>query len=210
MATIAYSGNVLHLAKAAYERSKMQPSEAVVCLILAAASVEAFFNEMVAQARSYRNKAQLVAFADLLGQLDSDHARLGTKLKIAHFLFQHKLLDAGRLPYQDYELLVTVRNSILHMRPDQFSWAPGKEFDLEPNKLVKRLTQRKIIKAPPPRHAPFLYTCLQQAEVARWAYNTAVKMIKYLIDLAPASAFRSQLSFQAQALEEIKPESRRD
>ncbi len=65
--------------------------------------------------------------------------------------------------------------------------------EYEPLKIVKQLAQKKLIPTPSTEDPPALMTYIRQAEVARWAYDVAVEMRTFLVQLIPESEIKSLL-----------------
>jgi|GEM_PF-3799684 len=207
MAMILYSGSILALARKALERSKTDHDEAVVCLILSAASVEGFLNEAIELAAAQRGEPTC-SIGKIGAELDEEHGKTSSKLRLMHYLFVGKRLDEGSQPYQDFALLVSIRNAIMHLRPDKVHWdpekEPGREFDLKPHALVERLIKRKVVLPPPKQFAPFLQQCIRHPAVGLWGHNTAVRMRKFIAGMAkPGTGFRIQLSLHIELEKEV-------
>ncbi len=56
---------------------------------------------------------------------------------------------------------------------------------------------------PPSVHPPQWYVYINEPEVARWSYNVAVEIVKYLVGLFPLGQFKGILSFSVEHIQEI-------
>jgi len=107
-------------------------SLAVASVLASAAFLEASINELFASAShdelelaegrgslSASQRAVLTAAAEML-----DGNRLLDRFQLALLLLGHKTFDTGRQPYQDAQLLVHLRNELVHYKP-QFRAGAG-------------------------------------------------------------------------------------
>ena len=82
--------------------------------------------------------------------------------------------DKGSQPYQDFALLVEIRNDIVHFRLED-----------APTRALKDLAQRKITLVPPDKTQYSWPLQLQSTEVIRWSINTIAKMVQTLTRFFP-------------------------
>lgn len=184
----------LRLAKAAYERSIASEQDAIVAIIFSALSVECFMNGVLEVARHNEDESQSIkTFVQVVDELETQKASIKSKIQLAYFLFTGKRLDIGKLPYQDFDLLLTLRNNFVHGKQDVvvIDYKNNNYVDgFIPHKFVKNLAARKIIPLPPKNHIPQWIPYVTKPDVARWAYNTAVNMITFLMESVPDSKTR--------------------
>ena len=178
------------LAKKAYQRSLKDPGEAWVTIILSASCIESFLNDAmelldflstmeVEVAVPERTKA----FASMLKSLESQNAPTQFKVEIAYFILTGEQVDKGAQPFQDFSLLFRLRNELIHKKPEYYS---RDNRSLHP--LVAQLVSRKVIPRPKVselKHWPYF---LDDPEVARWAYNVAVRVVLWIKNAAPEEA----------------------
>lgn len=145
------------------ERNSGQQA-ALVSLVFAVISLEAFINEMVELAKlcviSERAcvadgripkspEPEVVAvFYDLMTDAEKAHTSLESKLILANWLLTGKRLDTGAQPYQDLGVLIKVRNQIVHFEPNEIFT----EAEVTPemlahsqNPAIKRLQSKKVL-----------------------------------------------------------------
>jgi len=197
MAVLFVADELFQLTRKAYERSKDYPPEAIAAVVLSVISFEAFLNEMVelvSGPQCAKNEPEEVkAFGAILEDLEQQKAQIDVKVQVAYYVFRRRRLDKGRPPYQDFDLLIKIRNALVHKKPEKWS-LPAEEEAFEPHKLVKRLADRKVIPLPPPDAPPELFIPICCPEVAKWAYNVVVEMVRLLIDVVPPSRLKEFLS----------------
>lgn len=196
MGTIYFSDEFYQIARNAYERSKNDPTEAIVAIIFSAITIEVFLNEMVDFATNQHlpknEPEEISAFASILSNLENQKAQLDLKIQVLHYIFKKSQLNRGELPYQDFDLLIKIRNALVHKKPEKWTWSleEGDNNKFEPHKYIKRLADRKIIPAPTSNEPPHWQALISRPEVARWACNVASQMIEFLADLVPVSQYK--------------------
>lgn len=219
---IALNASLLFgLAQDAFERTKPAASDvepdqrdALVAIVFSAATLEAFINEAIALASSLMQSwTQISAqvhghkvtdpvverFYTLLHEADDDRMALGLKYNLASIAFTGKPFVKGEQPYQDFELLITLRNWIVHLKSrDQFyvSGPATGEYIVEPPQIIKEaFRSRHLIDST--RTSKMSWTRqISTRACARWACNTASHMINHTIDLIPnPQPFQAALKF---------------
>jgi hypothetical protein len=146
---------------------------AVPSYILAVAAVEAFVNEMFLSDFGSR-----VLGKDLL---PGDFEKLELRMKLIELPARvfGRTLSKGEQPYQDMDLLVELRNELVHYK-----------MQTKPPKIIKQLAQNKIAVRVPAEEeqlgGPNPWTRrVGTLEGIRWANNTACKIVVALLNLAP-------------------------
>lgn len=200
------SGNFFLLARKAYERSKTDTSEAMTSILMSWIAFETFFNELVelAAASSSDEPEKIRVFRSVLSDMEKQKTSLGTKIQMTYFIFKRRRLDTGSLPYQDFDLLIDIRNTLVHRKPERIDFpADGKPKEYEPHKYVRRLAERRVIPLPPKQQPTQLLSNIRKPEVARWAYNVTIQMIKLLKSILPPSYVKRTATFITKGLKEI-------
>jgi hypothetical protein len=208
---IAFNADLLfELAQFAYWQttgaaSDVQPDQrqALVALVFSAATLEAFINEAIAFASSLAlswtllpNDSSGVAYQDplivkflgLLSDAEEDRVSVQLKYNLAAIAFTGQPFRKGEQPYQDLDLLIMLRNWIVHLKPrDQFyvSGPAAGEYAVEPPRQVREaLRSRGLIDQTATTKLSWTRQIATRA-TARWACNTASAMINRTIDLIP-------------------------
>lgn len=145
----------------AARRAGGQP-DALVSVVFAAASLEAFLNESIYLAEiSLKRKArelrlghpvdaepQIVsAFPKVMREAEESKVPIQFKFQLAHFILTGEVYDKGRsAPYQNFTDLVATRNLLMHGKSDEtFLTIDGKPSVLSPASIIKRLARKKIL-----------------------------------------------------------------
>jgi hypothetical protein len=143
----------------------------LVAIIFSAASLEAFSAEipfMIDMVKA--GYPSLVKLGAVLDDAENSKVQVTGKYLIAKSILGEGF-DRGANPYQDFSLLVRIRNAIIHMKPDVVGD--------DPHKLVVGLQNRGLCD---PNEAPNNSWMDQIATVpvAMWACNTATAMMRGL------------------------------
>jgi len=143
------------------------------------------------------------ALADIGAELERHRAQLPEKIQLLSMTLRGRTFPRGSNPYQDFDLLLAIRNRVVHQRPSWHEAGKGLVAMDEPRKirqgLIDRgLFDRKLVTMP--------YTIvLSKPEFGKWAYHTAYYMGRALADCFP----RGQWRRWAHAANPLTPESAR-
>ena len=188
MASYAYSSPVLfHIAREAVDRAREQRSQSLVAIIFSAAGIEAFVNETLDSLQFPIEKGlaeldQLRAVATAAG-LFGKSASLATKVQLLSATLAGHTFDVGAQPFQDFDLLIALRNALLHQRIERIPDVHSSE--LPPNKIVQRLISRGLV-APDDSGIPSpMIGPISDPSVAEWALKTGTRMVFAITALLP-------------------------
>jgi hypothetical protein len=100
---------------------------------------------------------------------------------VAYFALTGRAVDQGTQPYQDFVLLVKLRNAFVHAKPISFALTP----DAQDTGIASQLCSRGVIaRESATRFGPWIRHVLCP-EVVAWGYNTAVDVIRHITLLFP-------------------------
>jgi hypothetical protein len=191
--TLYRSGSLFILAQKAAERSKEDRQETITAIILSVISFEAFINEfedMLGKYVSEEDPVSLKMLKYFLRDLEKERANIKLKVQTILYVLTQDIPKKGKLPYQDFNFLIGLRNHLVHRKPEKFIWDFG-DIDKEYNhhRFVKYLSDRKVIKKPKPGQPPSLSRYIECQEVAYWACNTVKAMINEIVSVVPKTTF---------------------
>lgn len=208
------SGRFGMLAKRAVERSESHSPDAYAAIVFGVLWIEAFLNEVLHQVATARDNElpdplrQLQLIVDA-AELDSKDSRLESKLQTVLAIVSGAVLDRGAQPFQDFHLLVQLRNHLVHHRPETVEQA------LEPlpeggvlvypksfNPRIRSLMARGVLPQLDPKVSWSLNTALERPAVAIWAFETSVAIVLRIINAFP-SRWQQKLSFSQRAIPEV-------
>lgn len=190
---------LFHIAREACGRAPAAPAQSIVAIAFSAIALESFVNEIV-ERLDFRTDPHDAAEVTTLRamaaacDLSSRSASLSTKIQVIHAALTGRALDRGQQPYQDFDLLIMVRNAIVHDRPERIeSNDDGGRAGL-PLSVVRRLAARGIVDLPDESIIVYpAWNSLTDARVANWAYDTALTMARTLAEAFPARGWGSSL-----------------
>jgi len=206
--TVYHGGHMLELARRAYERSQKAATEAEVSIILSAVSVEAFLNEIADSASRHADIPQVVAVADVLSETEKANIQPQFKLRLAFMALTGRLPTRGDALMQDFEALMSLRNTLVHLKPQTVQWPVEEDLaSTNPQDLpkpIRHLTNTKVIRLAE-KHPYTWRHLVSTPEVARWAYNVAVRAMLDLAAAVPTGQFKEVVRFHVDGLKELPP-----
>lgn len=223
--TFYSSSTLFKLARTAYQRTVGEPTErqggqndAIVAVIFATAATEAFINELaeiaddiVRQRRAFEDEVQQIrgvqsglapippfveTLATVIQQLEESKAQVQLKFDMAHFVLRGETYNHGVPPYQDFSVLIRLRNAIMHIkRGDQYEFGSPTRPGLVPvtmDKVMEGLRSRNILAEPPQGEFSDWLDLLGTRAVAGWACNTASAIVLSVLDGFPDGVLKGQ------------------
>ena len=150
----------------------------LISIVFAVVSLEAFINEAAEVAhdlREVKSEPEVVAaFAQLMK--DSEKSSLESKFILSNWLLTGKRTDIGKQPYQDFSLLVNLRNALAHFKPNE-SWETFEEMErLRQKQIIKSLESKNILATKVWGHGSWT-SSLQTKAVAEWGCNAASQLV---------------------------------
>jgi hypothetical protein len=80
-----------------------------------------------------------------MGDADDDHASIDFRVRLAHWIMTGRMMDRGSQPYQDFTLLISLRNDLVHTRPNKL-FAYGKTTMEEAHgRLLNKFRNKNIL-----------------------------------------------------------------
>jgi hypothetical protein len=194
VATITFfsAAHLFSIGHAALERLKDAPErdsgnpDACVAILFAAASLEAFANEVGYLAREpLQANPEIRSLGDLFEELEFS-ASIQSKFLLLRALIAKRPYDKGTSPYQDFSLLIALRNELVHRKAERYE-VDAADAPLTSNTLLDRLRSKNITAEPRagPNQVWGLFLAIETRAVARWALNAAAAMMKDVAASAP-------------------------
>jgi hypothetical protein len=205
------SAHLFVVAKAAYSRAlaastdtrQHVPYDPLIAIVFAAASGEAFINELTLVAAhpsvidpglgaEPQEVNDLIA---MLSEADDNRAKTGFKFLVAKLAVARHTYDKGANPYQDFATLMDLRNSLVHMRPERIEGVLGKgkypSFRRPP--VLERLRAKNVlVQLKGESRAGWLYL-VSTAATAKWACNATAGIVSDLFNSMPPSQLKGRV-----------------
>jgi hypothetical protein len=185
------------------------PTDPIVSILLAAATVEGFINELGTVGDAFapikhikpelRVSESFIECGRELMRLEHEQSNVETKLLTAATTFGGgAVINRGRQPLQDLHLLVTLRNYIMHIRSRDgyIVDIDAGTVEVEAAAPVVALQRRGIARASGKGEDPDWFGNLQTFEVADWACTCAYETIVAILKLIPDEPFYDRRALQ--------------
>lgn len=201
------SGHLFSIAKQAYERtigdkSDREPGkkDALIAVVFAASSLEAFINELADLATaelSQPHSESAKVFASLMDEVENSRGSIRLKFMLAKFVLSGSTYRKDEQLFQDFNNLFMVRNALVHLKPEE-------EFNITLDGHFIRVKEPKVLKALPKnilakyekKTAANWKSMISTQAAAKWACNTAARMVRSIIDVIPESLFKKFADLQ--------------
>lgn len=188
-----HHGHLLFLAGNAYKRSLDDHYESFVSIMLSAMSLECYINDF-SKMISNTPESEIRSLQDLsfiLDTLENSKASLIIKIEVIHHALTGQVMEKGSADHQELVMLIRLRNELVHRKPEsENGWGPDPKAEHEPHNIVKFFSDKGIIERPSPKAPPVWSQYTNEPEVAQWAFNCAVSIIKNIIEILPQSNFK--------------------
>jgi hypothetical protein len=197
-----HARTLLHLSRKAAiaaiadaSRRNALTDDAILAIVMAAAAAEAFINEfaeyvslsVASSSGSDMIQPQIAACADVLQELEDSRASVTAKYLAASLVVAGKSFPKGASPFQDFKLLIDLRNAIMHVHP-----TVGNDAH-QGQRATDALAQRGIaIAGGQPGSLPW-FDRLMMPSVAVWAHDSALAIIRGFLDLVPMRPYYDPL-----------------
>jgi len=196
------SGVLYRMATRAYQRTKAAPShttrgqdDALTALLFAAATLEAFIAELAHHAEAGTQLSRVLSpAASLSGVLDEAESSRGSvrlKYLMAKAILSGRPYEKGHAPYQEFDLLFTIRDAILHHKPEKITQ--------DPHKIVAALAPRGLCEREEPHVKSNWLHQVTTRSVARWACNVVRDMVASLRQHFPEDSEKTVNPFMLMA-----------
>jgi hypothetical protein len=129
--------------------------EALISVVFAAASLEAFLNESVYLAENTRSVQPIIStFAQVMADAEEAKAQIQAKFQLGNLILTGRSYDKGSAPFQDFSDLCAVRNALRHGKSNElFLTITGKPgLMVNPIAVIERLSSKQILHETRPEH----------------------------------------------------------
>jgi hypothetical protein len=202
------SGHLFGIAKQAYERAKAgakhdrshDSNEPLISIVFAAAAGEAFINEigeLASQPTGFfpelgSEPDQVQSLAGLLSEVEDARGSTNLKYLIGKLALSGRTFDKGANPYQDFAILMDLRNSLMHLKFDRVESVRINEVRIHYPSVVAKLRSRSVLALFEDDDNAIASWVLRVSTpaVARWACNATARIVKDIVESMPDSELR--------------------
>jgi len=185
--------------------SSMAPG--LTAVVFAAASVEALINEVAELAdievRLGYEDVRLRTFVEAIYGLESSRGSTQLKFVVASALLGDRPYQRGAQPYQDFALLMSLRNAVMHLKATTIHDVSNGEWRLGAETVLEKLRARKLVDPARPHFVTMLLSEASRPQVARWAVNAAAAMALSFISFFPEPFRTDILSDQSEVFQPL-------
>ena len=160
--------------------------DALVSVVFSVSALEAFINEIatLASMGPQRRGPSTLLLGDLLKEIEAGQGSIQSKFSLAKSILSGQPYDKSAQPYQDFQLLIGLRNHLVHVRDlsevvTSFSLEEGWQLR-DSSRMADRLRSRNII-AEESGGFPAPIEHFLTRGVAKWSCDTAALMAQSII-----------------------------
>jgi hypothetical protein len=163
---------------------------ALVSIIFGVVSLEAFLNEATEMASDFSKEASELEVVKTFSQVltDAERLPLESKFVLANWILTGRSIDRGAQPYQDFALLLSIRNELVHFKPNEsfdVVVIPG-EMERRQKAVLQKLRSKNILAD---LRGAYAWTSpLTTKAVAEWSCDTVSGMVSDLVSKAPQNS----------------------
>ena len=177
--SILYAGLLYRVATVAFERCKLSGSkeDALSIIIFAASAIEAYLNELGEVSDTFGRASGdeiLKTLSVVLKDAEDSRLPTTTKCMLAKKFMTGINYDRGANPYQNFALLIDLRNLLIHSKPRGNGIADPSSQD---QRILRNLVTRRL--CDDPANENFLAN-IATLKVAHFCCNAAAMMIQDL------------------------------
>lgn len=189
------SVQVIQLARDNVRAAEVNTLAAIAGILFSALSLEAIVNELLDRVRDpYRPEftselTRVRSICDAAG-LNERTTSIETKILVLAVALGAPDNPMGRQPYQDFRLLIQIRNFLVHLRPDTRD--QGDDGVWNSHKILNHLAQRGVITVPVSSAPTMTINELQSYRVACWAFEAMLSTVEDLVGLFPKEFAESE------------------
>ena len=203
------SGCLFGIAKQAYERAKaaakhdrsFEQREPLIAIVFAAAAAEGFINEMRELALQCcgvppwagvgPEPDQVENLGSLLSEVEGAGGTTKLKFLVGKLALSGRPFDKGANPYQDFAMLLDLRNSLVHLKFDRIEYPQINEVRVQHPDVINKLRSKNILaEFEDEQSLPSWVVLVSTPAVARWACNAIAAIVKDLVGSIPDSELR--------------------
>jgi hypothetical protein len=199
------AGDTLDVARKAHDRlddgrPAQQPGdsdEGFTAIVFSAVALEAFISELGGLATGLgggkgHEHHKVRQLGILLAEAEAGRESVRFKYQLAKTILSGHPYDKGTQPYQDFDLLIKLRDSIVHPKPATFVFEGG-DLRQSDDTLRIRMEERGIVPKLLTHVRMVPLSWLTSRLVARWAINASVTMVRTVLDGLPRGDFRTRV-----------------
>jgi hypothetical protein len=171
------------------------PQDAVTAIVMSAVAAEAFINELGELGQTSKGLSwvartadtqKLLEFGEAYEEIEGARGSLVLKFQIASKVLGGQFLPKGENPLQDFSVLISLRNDIVHLKPrDNITIGQDGRLNIQPPRYIAALQSRGLTRRFGAIDSASWFDLLMSVELADWAHMTSENMILKILALIP-------------------------
>jgi hypothetical protein len=122
----------------------------MIAIVFSVVGAEAFINEAFEVASQFgpgeSEQKRIEAFTELGRQIEESRGSLELKYQVARWIFAGEAFDRSAAPYQDFVLLIAVRNALVHYKfVDKVYTDADGALKMDIPKVVEQLRSKNVL-----------------------------------------------------------------
>ncbi len=168
--------------------------EPLIAIVFAAATAEAFINEIGELASQpiipgEPEPQQVQDLARLLGQVEDDRPTTLLKYQLAKLALRGTTFDKGANPYQDFAVLLDLRNSLMHLKSDRIDSVRHGEVVVHHPRVISKLQSKNVLAEfeDDKNTVASWVVRVSTPAAAKWSCNATAAIVKDIVESIPPS-----------------------
>ena len=164
-------------------------------IVFSVLTLEAFLNELAEYALTSDMEQPPVidVLAEFLRDAEESNASLETKFAVGSWILTGKAFERGKQPFQDFALLVRLRNDIIHFKAND-KFKEGVPVGKRHENLIGKFRDKNILAEDRGEDNLSSWSHLVRTKaVAEWACKTAARMVMDFYKKVPPGDFRDSI-----------------
>jgi hypothetical protein len=166
---------------APFREGGQQP--ALTSIVFSVVALEAFLNEATDIGLEYYSDPAISLFVDFIVDAEKSRASLESKFVLSCWILAGQKFDRGSQPYQDFALLLGLRNDLVHFKATEEVPLHLSAEEIH-EKLINKFRSKNILSDELFHAAPWTYL-IETKAVAGWACKTASRMVVEFYEKMP-------------------------
>lgn len=189
-------------------KSAQSDTDAMICTVFAVAAIETFVYELGEEALRAGDKSPDGGVLHGLGKLvdDMEESRFPLFQKVIWVVryLTGKPADQGSRVFQDFDVLVRLRNAIIHLKDtEETRWYQDSSMEnMGTPKVISQLESRGLILRP---YRPSWIVAISTREIAEWSCRTARTLAETLMNILPTSSCKQMMVHSLRGFELYDP-----
>ncbi len=165
---------------------------ALVSLVFSVVALEAFLNEVTEMASGFLDipsePPAVLLFAECMADAERSRASLESKFVLANWVLAGKKLDKGAQPYQDFGLMMRLRNDLVHFKANE-SFAQSATPEEFHKTLIQRFGNRNPLAED--MEAGSWTHAIETKAIANWCCRTTAQVVVDFVSKIPQGGYRT-------------------